>query len=185
MLVTHYDRDTGATGLVLNRPLAGTAEEIEATGIFGRSLNVTSTPFAEQPVYIGGPNLLQKGILSVLHSDKQIAGQHQPLEGVFVCDLAYFLSFSHKTDFSNARLFSGCIRWPPGALENEVDEGSWYCVSASELFALKHCIQLPKPLWVELMQSQGGVFERIANRVQERLQRDDDQPQHRQSSSQT
>lgn len=165
MLLTEYDEANGATGLILNRPFGGTAEDLAATGLFGRSLDISSTNFAKQPVYLGGPNSLQKGVISVIHSDESVGGE-QPLDGVFVCDIGQFISSATgSVDCQAARLFSGCIKWTRGTLESEVDEGSWYCVAASELFALKHCIKLPKPLWVEIMQSQGGTFERIANRV--------------------
>lgn len=164
MFLHHYDSSTGSSGLVLNRPLEGTAKELEASGLFGRSLNISDTDFADQPVYNGGPNTLEKGVLSVVHSDYRVGGT-QPLDGVFVCDVAQYLSLNSLKDCSDARLFSGCLRWPPGALESEVSDGSWYCIAASELFVLEHCIGLPKPLWVEIMQCQGGLFERIANRV--------------------
>lgn len=168
VFLTEYDLEGGATGLVLNRPLNGTAEELEAVGLFGRSVNISATRFAKDPVYMGGPNSFTKGVITVVHSDPTIGGE-QPLEGVFMCDVADYLSqINDDYDCSNVRLFSGCLRWAPGTLESEVDEGSWYCVAASELFALKHCIQLPKPLWIEIMQSQGGTFAKIADRITER-----------------
>lgn len=167
-----YAPDRGATGLVLNRPLAGSADELAATGMFGRSglSAVASTPFSTQPVYLGGPYGLPTGVLAVLHADKHISGQ-QPLDGVFVRDFPDYISrrtdlgFDDPHDCNKARVFVGCMRWDAGALEAEVDEGSWYCVAASELYALEHCIQLPKPLWVEIMQAQGQPFARIADQV--------------------
>lgn len=149
---------------MLNRPLQGTAQELEASGLFGRSLNISKTEFKDQPVYIGGPNTLQKGVLSVIHSDMKVGGI-QPLDGVYLCDLAQYLSLNSAKETSDARLFFGCTRWEPGALEDEVDEGSWYCVGASEQFVLKHCLSLPVPLWKEIMICQGGVFKQIANRI--------------------
>lgn len=172
VFLTSYNRAAGAAGLVLNRPLAGTAEELEEAGVFGRSLDISSTPFSKQPVYIGGPHSLDKGVLSVVHADANVGGS-QPLPGVFVCDLAHFLDNAGDADVSKARLFFGCLRWRSGELDGEVDEGSWFCAAASELFATKHCIQLPKPLWVEIMQCQGEPFAMIANNVYERRNKSD------------
>lgn len=170
----HYEPSVGATGLVLNRPLKGSAKELEMSGVFGRSLGIAETGFADEPVYIGGPHTLEKGILSVVHSDHK-AGGVQPLDGVFICGVDQYLSLNSSMNYSEARLFLGCLRWPAGELESEVGDGSWYCISASELFALKHCIQLPKPLWVEIMQCQGGPFELIANRVYNRSKEESDE----------
>lgn len=153
---------------MLNRPLRGTAAELEAAGMFGRSTNISATSLAGQPIYAGGPDILETGVLTVLHGEERLAEtteMRQPLEGVFVGDAIKFLERETDADISKIRVFTGCIRWGPGKLEKEVDDGLWYCVSASNLYALKHCIQLPKPLWVEIMQSQGQPFSQIASQV--------------------
>lgn len=150
----------------MNRPFRGTVAELEQAGIFGRSTNFSTTAFSDQPAYIGGPDTIDSGVLSVLHGDDRLADNCsviQPLEGVFVGDAMDIIGSA--ADMSKLRLFAGCLRWKKGELEREVDEGSWYCVSASKLFALEHCIQLPKPLWVEIMQSQGDPFAKIASHV--------------------
>lgn len=162
---------TGATGLVLNRPLRGTVTELEAGGMFGRSTNFKSTPIESLPVYAGGPDNVTSGVLVALHSDASLVDTSkqstmQPLDDVYVSDVSDCLSYiTSEKDCSDIRLFAGCIRWEKGELEREVNDGSWYCISASNLYALKHCIQLPKPLWVEIMQSQGHPFAQIASRV--------------------
>lgn len=167
VFLTQYDPSVGATGLVLNRPLKGNAKELEDSGLFGRSLNISDTEFRDQPVYIGGPDIFDRGVLSVIHSDYKLGGT-QPLDGVYLCDVNQYLSLNGSSEVSEARLFSGCIRWKPGQLESEVDDGSWYCISASEQFVLKHCIGLPVPLWREIMVCQGGLYEQIANRLYEK-----------------
>lgn len=167
VFLTQYEPSVGATGLVLNRPLKGTAKELEDSGLFGRSLNISDTEFSDQPVYIGGPDIFDRGVLSVIHSDYKFGGT-QPLDGVYLCDVNQYLSLNGSSEVSEARLFSGCIRWKPGQLESEVDDGSWYCISASEKFVLKHCIGLPVPLWREIMVCQGGLYEQIANRLYEK-----------------
>lgn len=167
--MTRYGSDAGATGLVLNRPLRGNATDVEADGLLGRSSKLTSSSMASQPVYLGGPDLIDSGVVTLLHGNEKldVTGARKPLDGVYVDTVSAFLQGVAEgiAEPSDARLFAGCVRWGPGELEGEVDEGSWYCVSASPLFALKHCIQLPKPLWVEIMQSQGKPFAQIAKQV--------------------
>lgn len=168
VFITEYDEVTGATGLVLNRPLHGTLADLEAKGMLGRSSNFSQSPLASLPLYTGGPDLIDRGILSVMHGRLEIASgtPHEPLMGVYVGDVHdYLKGVEGEEEMSDVRLFTGCIRWKPGELESEVDEGSWFCISASPLYALKHCIQLPKPLWVEIMQSQGNLFAKIARQV--------------------
>lgn len=144
--------------------------DLERDGIFGRSSQYGSTKLGLQPVYAGGPDLIDKGVITVLHGKGDVVDvseASQPLDGVFVGGLDGFMEAveAERIDANIARLFVGCIRWRKGELEKEVDEGSWFCVAASPLFALKHCIQLPKPLWVEIMQGQGTPFAQIANQV--------------------
>lgn len=162
----------------MNRPLRGTAAELEADGVFGRSSNLSATTLGSQPVYLGGPDLIESGVVTLLHGNRHLdtTDTRQPLDGVYVGAVSNFLDGieSGLVKPSEGRLFSGCLRWGPGKLEREVDDGSWYCVSASPLFALKHCIQLPKPLWVEIMQSQGKPFAQIAKQVY-----DDDNEEYR------
>lgn len=168
--MTKYEQGVGATGLVMNRPMLGTLAELEKDGCFDSNLNLSTTVMGSQPVYIGGPDMTDKMRLSVLHGDAklQVDGMREPLGGVFLSEAEIFLESSggmSQADAANARLFMGCIRWEPGELESEVSEGSWFCVAASPMYALKHCIQLPKPLWVEIMQSQGMPFAKIASQV--------------------
>lgn len=146
--------------------MRGTAAQLEAAGLFGRSTKLSETPLHAHPVYTGGPDTGEH-VLTALHGDVRLAqpsSSRQPLDGVFLDDAMHLVG-RDNVDMAQVRIFSGCIRWRKGELEREVDEGSWYCISASNLFALKHCIQLPKPLWVEIMQSQGQPFAQIASRV--------------------
>lgn len=137
--------------------------------MFGRSSKLSDTVMGTQPVYIGGPDLIETGVVTVLHGNGRlnVSRTRQPLEGVYVGDISHYLTGieSGLAKPAEARLFAGCLRWDRGELEREVDEGSWYCVSASSSFALEHCIQLPKPLWVEIMQCQGKPFAQIASQV--------------------
>lgn len=160
----------GAVGLVLNRPLRGSVAEIEREGVLGRSSQFGQTKLGTQPIYAGGPDLVDNGVLTVLHGQGDVVDvseASQPLDGVFAGGLDKYVQAvkAGRVEPGFGRLFVGCIRWKKGELEREVDEGSWYCVAASPLFALEHCIQLPKPLWVEIMQSQGKPFAQIANQV--------------------
>ena len=55
--------------------------------------------------------------------------------------------------------------WGPGQLEQEVEAGVWYLASCSKRFVLKQCIQLPKPLWNEVMEHMGPPYSDISRRA--------------------
>lgn len=50
------------------------------------------------------------------------------------------------------RFFAGACTFGPGELEWLVEQGAWTCVAASRSLVLKHNLQLPVPLWQELVE---------------------------------
>lgn len=168
IFVTRHD-ETGSVGLVLNRPLAGTCAALESTGLFGRSTDLKSSPLAESPVYLGGPDaLVDDAPVAVIHgSGKGLEGTIEPLSGVYTSSVGVVLPLieSGELKAEDVRLFSGCVRWPPGQLSSEVESGEWFAASASSAFPLSHCIGLPTPLWRELMNAMSPLHEKIAQQV--------------------
>ncbi|KAG0569346.1 hypothetical protein KC19_6G084100 [Ceratodon purpureus] len=55
--------------------------------------------------------------------------------------------------------------WGPGQLEQEVEATVWYLTSCSKRFVLNQCIQLPKPLWNEVMEHMGPPYSDILRRA--------------------
>jgi putative transcriptional regulator len=168
VFVTRHD-ETGSIGLVLNRPLAGTAAKLESTGLFGRSTTFRNSALANAPVYLGGSDaLIDDAPVAVIHAAG--AGLNrtiEPLAGVFTSSIDVVMPLIHSGELKaeQVRLFSGCIRWRPGQLRSEVESGEWFAASASSAFPLSPCIGLTTPLWRELMQVLSPVHAKIAQKV--------------------
>lgn len=122
VLLFQYDEE-GAAGLVLNRPLQVSTNEIWP--------QISPNACAVQaPVYGGGP---VGGPLMALHSRLMYSE---------ICCLACVL-FSVDRDHVVAvveegkpplRIFSGYAGWGPGQLEREIQEGSWMITATSDSF---------------------------------------------------
>lgn len=54
-----------------------------------------------------------------------------------------------------SRFFTGSVNWAEGQLEAEKGAGLWHLASVSRPVALKHCFQLPVPLWLEVHRLMG------------------------------
>lgn len=168
VFVTQHD-EAGSTGLVVNRPLSGDVRSIEEAGVLGRALDLSSTPLASSPVYLGGPDSLGADApLAVIHdSGDGVEGAREPLTGVLVSPLDNIIEsvVSGALDPAKVRLMSGCLKWGPGKLIEAVENGEWFAASASKEFALSHCVGLPTPLWKELMLVMSPLHEQIARQV--------------------
>jgi putative transcriptional regulator len=169
VFVTSHDDKAGSAGLVLNRPLSGTAAALQAAGVFGRSCDLASTPLATAPVYLGGSDALgDHAPVAVIHpGGADVEGALEPLTGVYTSSVDRVLPLIEcgAVKPGDVRLFSGCIRWAPGELRAEVEAGEWFAASASAAFPLSPCIGLPTPLWRELMVCMSPVHEQIARQV--------------------
>ncbi len=66
------------------------------------------------------------------------------------------------------RFFCGVVAWQPGDLDKEVAAGAWHTAACSRVLVLKQCLQLPTPLWREVMCLMGGRYAEQA-REQQRL----------------
>ena len=54
------------------------------------------------------------------------------------------------------------MTWQPGQLQIERASGMWYVAEASRVIALKECMQLPLPLWREVLHLMGADYEKVA-----------------------
>lgn len=66
------------------------------------------------------------------------------------------------------RFFCGVVAWQPGDLEKDIAAGAWHTAACSRVLVLKQCLQLPTPLWREVMCLMGGQYAEQA-REQQRL----------------
>lgn len=117
VLLVEYD-DEGALGLVLNRPLPLTLEQVCEEG----SLSYKGS--AEATAWRGGPVDPQRGILLVQGG--------LPEDEDTVLDFTHFVS--HRKDLletlladpqARYRLFLGYAGWGPGQLDQELALGAW------------------------------------------------------------
>jgi putative transcriptional regulator len=136
VLLLHYD-ETGAIGLVINRPTEVGMDELVPGD---DPLSAYSGP-----IYWGGP--VQMNSLSALMKTDEPAADAQRIVGsVYVVPVNDIVK-DDLQDVSRLRLFIGYAGWAPGQLDHEIARGSWHVVPASDdvVFA-KDPVQLWKRL---------------------------------------
>ena len=149
----------GSLGLVLNRPTNLTVNDLLAGGPSAAMMEV----FSEEPVYMGGP--VGSDQLLVLHPYAHLKGATRVMEGAYFGGLegAQDLVQRGEADPREFKFFVGYSGWAAGQLKGEIDDrSSWYVAAASADVVLPHCIQLPVPLWRQVLGSMGGEYSRIA-----------------------
>jgi putative transcriptional regulator len=110
----------GAFGLVLNRPISKTVQDLWR--------EVGSSPCnSTQPLYFGGP---VPGPLMSLHAKPQWA-EVELMPGVFFAAKKQHLDALVLDDAPTCKVFVGHAGWGPGQLENEIDEGAWRSMAAT------------------------------------------------------
>lgn len=136
ILILHYD-ETGATGLVVNRPTEIEPKELlpDVHGIFDYS----------GTLFWGGP-VRMTSVRALLRTDTP------PENAEAVVDSVYRVPFDDSlmdapTDPATLRLFMGYAGWGAGQLDSEMATGSWHVVPASgrTVFA-----EDPSTLWERL-----------------------------------
>ena len=60
------------------------------------------------------------------------------------------------------RFFIGCCKYNKGELEAEILSNKYQPIACARALALKQCIQLPKPLWHEVMEMCGGELMEVS-----------------------
>lgn len=120
VLLLHYDRE-GALGLVINRPMRATPQEVmpDAGGVEDY----------EGTLYWGGP-VQVSSLRALMRTDDP------PAEAVHIVDAVYLVAFDGaippgKGDTSALRFFLGYAGWGRGQLEAELRAKSWRVVPAT------------------------------------------------------
>lgn len=136
VLMLHYD-DTGAFGLVVNRPTEVKPEEVlgDEETIAGYS----------GTLYWGGP-VHMDSLRALMRTDDPPEGAEKILESVYLVSFEDALEQA-PADAAGLRLFIGYAGWAPGQLDYEMARGSWRVLPASVdlVFA-----EEPSKLWKRL-----------------------------------
>ncbi|KAI8463409.1 MAG: hypothetical protein J3K34DRAFT_444077 [Monoraphidium minutum] len=157
LIISH---DAGGTvGIILNRP-SGLVMGRKQGGL---PFDMAGGPpglqdvFADNRVYCGG--FLAQQVIHVIHGHK-LPGAMEVVPGVYaggeneaVARVAGGQLPSHDFKF-----FAGALAWEPGELEAQIKAGGWITAAASRPLLLKQVLQLPKPLWMEVMELLGGSY---------------------------
>jgi putative transcriptional regulator len=118
VLLVKHDEE-GAFGLILNRPLSNSLEEVwkAIADEFQLDEDVTS----DQNIFLGGP---VPGPLVAIHQLKKYS-ESQVLEGVHFAAHKDFLRKVIAGKQKPFRVFSGYSGWGAGQLEDELEAGGW------------------------------------------------------------
>jgi len=119
VLMVQHDAE-GALGLVLNRPLDATLDDVWD--------QVSVEPcFRDELLHLGGPC---DGPLMVLHNLPDL-GKLMVVDGVYFSAESDALEALAGESFGLARFFLGYAGWGPGQLEEELAEGAWLTTDAA------------------------------------------------------
>ena len=137
ILILHHD-ETGALGLVINRPTEVGMDELvsddDALSAYGG------------PIYWGGP-VQMNSLRALMKTDETPADAERIVGSVYLVPVNDALKPALQ-DMLYLRLFIGYAGWSPGQLDHEIARGSWHIVPASEdvVFAKD-----PAGLWKQLV----------------------------------
>lgn len=184
ILVTAHG-PSGSAGLILNRPATAALGDLLGWGLSlggaaappaGSSAPPPSPEALEDalgpaPVYLGGyfpPARIARQPVTLLHGCAALPGAVElaPGSGLFTGSAADVGGAVARGDLplTALRVFAGALTWPPGGLAGEVAGGAWIPAAASRAVALKPCLGLPVPLWVEALTLMGGEWAGLARR---------------------
>ena len=136
ILMLHYD-DTGAFGLVVNRPTEVKPEEIldEEEGMAG----YTGTLFWGGPVHMDS-------LRALLRTDEPPGDAEKIVASVYLVSFEAALE-QGPADPAALRLFIGYAGWAPGQLDYELARGSWRVLPGSDDLVFD---DEPETLWKRL-----------------------------------
>ena len=137
ILILQHD-ETGAMGLVINRPTEVGMDELVSDD------DVLSAYGG--PIYWGGP-VQMNSLRALMRTDETPADAERIVGSVYLVPVNDALKPALQ-DMSHLRLFIGYAGWAPGQLDHEIARGSWHIVPASEdvVFAKD-----PAGLWKQLV----------------------------------
>ena len=136
ILLLHYD-DSGAAGLVVNRPT-----EVATPELFAADSPMSAY---DGTIYWGGP-VQMNSAMALMNTDTPPDGAEKIIDSVYVVPLD-----DDSIGVPGLRVFIGYAGWSPGQLDGELARGSWHVVPATpgHVFAKE-----PARLWERLAPAQ-------------------------------
>jgi putative transcriptional regulator len=129
LLVQHSQE--GALGLVINRPIGKTVQELWR--------EVGGGPCeSRQPVYLGGP---VPGPLMAVHGCAE-AGELEIMPGIFFSASKQNLDILVAQTKHPYKIFIGNSGWGAGQLEGEIQEGAWLSIADSAEYLFHESTEL-------------------------------------------
>ena len=136
VLLLFYD-ETGAFGLVVNRPTDVSPDELLA--------DEEGIADYDGTLFWGGP-VQMDSLRALLRTDEPPEEAEKILDSVYLVSLEDALQMG-PTDPARLRLYIGYAGWAPGQLDYELARGSWRVVPSTDdlVFA-----EAPRELWKQL-----------------------------------
>ena len=183
LVVKKDESDISAETYTLNRPMAfSLSEDLAKMVLFGVMSNVIRngripvsetkifnkflTAFEKQcAVYVGGTDNQDKPAV-VIHGISGLEGATEiaPGTGIYTGGLEAAIDgvLDGRYNPLDFRFFIGCNRYQKGALDAAILSNKYQPIACARSLALKQCIQLPKPLWHEVMEMCGGELREVS-----------------------
>jgi len=132
--------DGGYIGVILNRPTRRSLASLFPE-------HAPSKKVAE-PVYYGGPRYRDSLVALVKSDSNPGEGSVRLMDGLYFAYGAATIDHIIETAPNSARYYVGYVRWRPGELEDEIDQGDWAVLRADIGTAFKKDTE---GLWEELL----------------------------------
>jgi len=153
-LIVQHD-ESGALGLVLNRPTGTTIDEAWDQLAEAWDQAADNACLREDTLYFGGPC---PGALMTLHTDAMRA-QTNPCSGVhFSASEDHIARLVQQID-GDVRFYLGYAGWSPGQLDDELKTGSWMNAPAT----VDHVFYDGDDLWERVRQDINDAILRTMN----------------------
>ena len=136
ILLLFYD-ETGAFGLVVNRPTDVSPDELLA--------DEEGIADYDGTLFWGGP-VQMDSLRALLRTDEPPEEAEKILDSVYLVSLEDALQMG-PTDPARLRLYIGYAGWAPGQLDYELARGSWRVVPATDELVFA---EAPRELWKQL-----------------------------------
>jgi putative transcriptional regulator len=136
VLLLFYD-ETGAFGLVVNRPTDVSPDELVA--------DEEGIADYDGTLFWGGP-VQMDSLRALLRTDEPPEEAEKILESVYLVSVEDALQRG-PTDPARLRLYIGYAGWAPGQLDYELARGSWRVVPATDELVFA---EAPRELWKQL-----------------------------------
>lgn len=116
-------------------------------------------------IYVGGPDYQDKPA-AVIHGipDLEGATEISPGIGIYMGGLEAAIDgvLDGRYKPLDFRFFIGCNRFQNAELDVAIISNKYQPIACARSLALKQCIQLPKPLWHEVMEMCGGELRELS-----------------------